>query len=319
MKKICALLLALLLCVAAAACEKKDTAPLRVYTLNGTTGFGMAPLIATADDENYRFTVETNAVNVRDAMINGDADIAALPTNVAAALYNATNGGVTVLALNTGGVLYLVSTGAKIESLSDLAGKTVYTPAQNPAFITAALLEKADITDAVLDSTTYAAPEALRDAVASGLVELAILPEPMVTIAKSAAAKAGHSLTVALDLTAAWNEHLPEGSLVQGCVVVRTAFLKEHPTRVAEFLTDYKLSIDYVNKNPEKAAEQIVAAGIFANAAVAAAALPRCNILFVSGEEMKTALSSFLAEMPLASIGGKLPDDGFYYIPNATD
>lgn len=315
MKKVCCLLLAFFILFPLASCKKNHDTAVRVFVLNGTTGFGIAPLISTHQKGearlNYTFTVEKDATHVRDAIINGSADIAAVPTNVAATLYNATSGGVKVLALNTAGVLYVVTTGGTVNSLSDLVGKTLFTPAQNPAFITGALLREADISGVTLDSATYADPTALRDAVASGLVEYAVLPEPMVTIAKAAADAV--TVTVALDLTTEWDKHFTPGSLVQGCVVVRTAFLEEHPDAVATFLEEYEASVNTVKNDSANAARLIAEAGILNNANVAAAALPNCHIIYKTGEEMKTALDAFLAKMPPASIGGALPDDDFYY------
>ena len=178
----------------AADVSADSTLSVRVWTLNGTTGFGMAPLIESKKSGdtalNYTFTVETNAANVQSALINGTADIAALPTNAASALYNKTNGEILVLALNTRGVLYLVANTAKVSaptSLADLAGKKVYCPAQNPSFIAKTLFEKAGVA-VELDSATYAAPADLQAAVAQGLVDYAVLPEPMVTIAQASAA-----------------------------------------------------------------------------------------------------------------------------------
>lgn len=341
MKKILTLLLTtLLLCTLFAGCKKEQPAPngdpttdapqsegtgsmpanIRVWTLNGTTGFGMAPLIESAKEgkaaQNYTFTVETNAANVRDAIINGNADIAAVPTNVAAMLYNATNGGVKVLALNTGGVLYLLANTSKVaavSSLAELSGKTVYCPAQNPAFIAKALIQKSAVDGITLDTTTYADPTDLRTAVASGLVDYAILPEPMVTIAITAAAKNNVTVTAALDLTAEWNKYLPQGSLVQGCVVVRADFLTAYPAAVTNFLQEYKASIEAVVADPAAASAKIVSAGIFAQAPVAQSAIPKCNLCFVTGSEMKAALAAFLAQMPLPSIGGALPQDDFYF------
>ena len=172
--------------VSEAAAEENDTT-IKVFTLNGTTGFGMAKLIA--EDTVNEYTVKTDASDVTAALVSGDADIAALPTNAASALYNKTGGKVVILAVNTKGCLYLLnSTGEKIESLADLKGKTVYVPAQNPTFIVTYLLGAAGLTvgkDVFLDSESYAVPANLRDAVASGEVELAVLPEPMVTIAKA--------------------------------------------------------------------------------------------------------------------------------------
>lgn len=325
MKKIVSVLLVLAMLVALpllTACGGIDEdLPIRVWTLNGTTGFGMAQLM-DADTKgdaalNYEFKVEANAANVQSALINGDVDIAALPTNAASVLYNKSQGKIVLLALNTRGVLYLVSNTGKVSapaSLADLSGKTVYVPAQNPYFITKALIDKAAVADVNLDSTTYAEPAALRDALASGIVDYAVLPEPMVTIAKSKATQSGVTLSEnPLDLTAEWNKHFTEGSLVQGCIVARKAFVEEHPNEVAKFLEEYESSINYVTSNPKEAAQMIAAAEIFAQAPVAEKAIPKCNFCYLDGAEMKTAMEAFLNAMPINSIGGALPAEDFYY------
>ena len=283
----------------------------RVYTLNGTTGFGMAGMIADAKPD-YAFTIETDPSVVTAALVSGECDIAALPTNAAAALYNKTEGKVQVLALNTRGVLYLVTDGKeKIESIADLNGKTVYAPAQNPSFIFAALCSKSGIE---LDiDTSYAQPAELNAAVAAGKVSLAVLPEPMVTVAKSQ----NQDLVVALDLTAEWDKVMEPGSLVQGCVVVRRDFAEKNPDAVKAFLADYEASVKLLSEDTQAAAEKIEAAGIFNKAAVAAKAIPNCNVCFVTGEDMQRELGAFLeimSEKAPQSIGGKLPGEDFYCI-----
>ena len=285
----------------------------RVYTLNGTTGFGMAGMIAEPPAGlHYTFTVETDPSVVTAALVSGDCDIAALPTNAASALYNKTGGKVQVLALNTRGVLYLVTDGReKIESIADLNGKTVYAPAQNPSFIFAALCSKYGIE---LDiDTSYAQPAELNAAVAAGQVGLAVLPEPMVTVARSQ----NPNLTVALDLTAEWDKVFEPGSLVQGCVVVRREFAEQYPEAVKQFLADYEASVKLLSEDVQAAAEKIEASGIFAKAAVAAKAIPNCNICFVTGEDMQRELGAFLeimSEKAPQSIGGAVPGSDFYCI-----
>ena len=285
----------------------------RVYTLNGTTGFGMAGMIAEPPAGlHYTFTVETDPSVVTAALVSGDCDIAALPTNAASALYNKTGGKVQVLALNTRGVLYLVTDGReKIESIADLNGKTVYAPAQNPSFIFAALCSKYGIE---LDiDTSYAQPAELNAAVAAGQVGLAVLPEPMVTVAKSQ----NPDLTVALDLTAEWDKVFEPGSLVQGCVVVRREFAEQYPEAVKQFLADYEASVKLLSEDVQAAAEKIESSGIFAKAAVAAKAIPNCNICFVTGEDMQRELGAFLeimSEKAPQSIGGAVPGSDFYCI-----
>ncbi len=293
-----------------------DAGSVNVMVLNGTTGFGTAKLMADAAageaGQDYSFSVETDASAVTAALVNGSCDIAALPTNAAAALYNKTEGGVQLLALNTRGVLYLVvnSEELTVESLEDLDGMTVYAPAQNPAFIFEALCQKAGVDVTVDDS--YAQPADLRTALAAGEVDIAVLPEPMVTIAKSA----NESLTAALDLTAEWDALFPAGSLVQGCAVVRTAFAQEHPEAVDTFLAEYGASIEYLTAQPADAAALIEQTGVFAQAAVAEKAIPNCNVCFVTGAEMQSAMDEYLAilfEVAPASVGGALPESDFYY------
>lgn len=177
-----------------AAEVKEDATAVKIYTLNGTTGFGMAKLMEDGNS-NYTVEVKTDAANdILPALTNGSVDIAALPTNAASTVYNKTNGGVRILAVNTLGCLYLVTTdGSTVSSLADLEGKTVYVPAQNPTFLFKHLLAANGLTDKVtVDSSSYAAPADLRDAVAAGTVAIAVLPEPMVTMAKAAAAKANN-------------------------------------------------------------------------------------------------------------------------------
>jgi len=289
--------------------------PVKVMSLNGTTGFGMAKLIADSKDGsaalNYEISVETDAANVTAALINGTVDLAALPTNAASVVYNKTQGAVQVVALNTRGVLYVVSSGESITSLQDLEGKTVYAPAQNPTFIFQAVCKAAGVN--VTIDNTYAQPADLNTAVTAGEVKLAVLPEPMVTVACAG----NPDLTVALDLTAEWDKVYPEGSLIQGCVVVRTAFAQEHPAEVAKFLEEYEASVAYLTEDTAAAAQLIVDAGIFAKAPVAQKAIPKCNLCFLTGEEMEPALGAFLntmAEVAAASVGGAVPGSDFYYV-----
>ena len=327
LRKCTALLLAVLMVLALAACgQKDDTAAVdkdltvNVVSLNGTTGFGMAKLMADSKAGtaalNYSFTVETDPSNATAALVNGTADIAALPTNAAAALYNKTDGAVQVLALNTRGVLYVVTDGTEsITSFADLRGKNVYVPVQNPTFIFQYLCEKNGLTagtDITIDNT-YAQPAELNTALASGEVHIAVLPEPMVTIARAA----NPDLTVALDLTAEWDKAAPAGSLVQGCVVVRKAFADAHPNEVKAFLDEYKASIEYLTAEPDQAGQMIEEAGIFAKAAVAAKAIPNCNVCFVSGADMQAPLTEFLTALSTVapqSIGGSVPEDDFYCV-----
>lgn len=319
--KLITLTLALVIVLGLVSCGRiaviDEELEINVSVLNGTTGFGMAKLMKdTAEGNsllNYQFKVETDASVVTAGLINGDIDIAALPTNAASVVYNKTQGGVKVLALNTLGVLYVVENGSTVKTISDLEGKTVYCPAQNPAFVMEYVAKLADVN--VTIDTTYAQPAALMQFVAASPEgTIAVLPEPVLSVAKSKNA----NLNTALDLTAEWSDKTTDSQLVQGCIVVRSEFLEAHAKEVDEFLEAYEASVNFVNTNPADTAALVVELEIYAGAAaVAEKAIPKCNVKFVDGAEMKTALAGFLAAMESvnpASIGGKLPADDFYYI-----
>ncbi len=293
---------------------------INAMVLNGTTGFGMANLIHAAQNGeaklNYSFSVETDASNITAALVNGTVDIAALPTNAASTVYNKTQGQVQVLALNTLGVLYLLSDGSEeIKSFEDLKGKTVYAPAQNPTFVFQYLCEANGLKvgeDVIIDNS-YAQPANLNSAVSAGEVSLAVLPEPMVTVARSSNDK----LQVVMDLTEEWDKVSTPGSLVQGCVVVRTEFAKNHAEELKVFLSEYEASINALMADIPGSAEKIQETGVFAKAPVAAKAIPNCNLCFIAGEDMKDSLGSFLETMfnvSPASVGGAVPGDDFYCV-----
>ncbi|MBQ7336370.1 MAG: ABC transporter substrate-binding protein [Clostridia bacterium] len=322
MKKLLSfLLVAVLLASVLLSCSPAKPETINIYTLNGTTGFGIAKLMNDNKETNdYTITVQSDASVVTSALINGDIDIAMLPTNAAATVYNRTEGGVKILAVNTLGCLYLLTKdGVTVSSFADLEGKTVYVPAQNPTFIFTDLCKKNGLIpgeDITIDSTSYAQAANLRDALANGSVDIAVLPEPMVTIAISQAKQNSLTITNALDLTAEWDKVNEPGSLVQGCVVVRTAFLEAYPQAVEDFLKAYENSIEYLSTNTADAAQMIVDNGIFTNATVAGKAIPKCNICYLDGKDMKSAMETYLSvlySIQPTSIGGKVPDENFYY------
>ena len=206
--------------------------------------------------------------------------------------------------------------GVTVDDLSDLEGKTVFCPAQNPAFIFEAICRANNLIpdENITIDTGYAQPADLRAALVTGAVDIAVLPEPMVTIAKSANDK----LSVALDLTAEWEKAYGEGTLMQGCIVVRTEWAEAHPKELYEFLSDYKSSIEFTNAEPRKASECISGVGIFAGKAdVAAKAIPNCSIVYIDGKEMAQGLDAFFARLysiNQASVGGKPVDENIYYL-----
>ena len=300
-----------------------DKASVNVAGLAGPTSMGMIKMISDKALNSDAYAVNYEIASAPDQLtaklITGEIQIAALPTNSAAVLYNKTQGQVQFLAQNTLGVLYVVGKdSAGVSSLKDLAGKTLTLSGSKavPEYAMNYILDKAGIKDKV--TLNYLTDHAsVAQALLAGDAELAVLPQPFVTqvLAKDP------SMKILLDINKEWDT-ASEGKSVlsMGCLVVNKAFADANPEFVAEFLKQYEASVKYVNDNPTDAAKLIADAGIIPSAELAEKAIPFCNIVFKSAQDAKTEINGFLQvlyDFDPASVGGKLPDDGFYYISGA--
>ena len=303
--------------------EMADPIDVNVMALKGPTAMGMVEFMNEADsgtitDNNYHFNITAATDEVSAALAQGTTDIATVPANLASVLYNNTEGGVQVLAINTLGVLYIVESGDTVHSVEDLRGKTIYASGKGntPEAALNYVLTQNGIdpsTDVTIEWKSEQA-ECLSALMAEENA-IAMLPQPFVTTAQAQS----ESLRVALDLTEEWDalqaDSETPSTLVTGVVVARTAFVEEHPEVVSAFLDHYQESVDYVNSNVEEAA-QLVGQYEIVTAEVAQKALPECNIVFIEGAEMKEKLSGYLSvlfEQNPQSVGGALPDDAFYF------
>lgn len=296
-----------------AACSKKqDDTEIRIAALKGPTGMGMVKLADKQNYPNYTVSIEASPDALNPRIISGEVDVAAVPVNLASVLYNKLDGDISVLAVSTLGVLYVVEAGSEVNSVADLAGKTVYATGQGatPEYILNYLLDKNGVAGSV--EVNYVGEHAaLATMLANGSAEIGMLPEPNVT-----STLAGNDdLRIALNLTEEWNK-VCSTELVQGVVIARKSFVNEHPEAIEQFLREYEKSSAFVNENIDEAAKLIVDAGILGNVEIAKKAIPNCNISFSKGEAMHKAVEGMLAvlfEANPKSIGGKLPDKDFYY------
>ena len=332
MKKFMALLLAAIMVFALVACNNNDDTTdnngsgddvtVRVMALKGPTGMGMVQLMendknGTAKND-YDFHLAAAPTEVTAAVIKGEVDIAAVPVNVAAVLFNKPDVDISFAAVNTLGVLYLLENGNTINSLQDIKGKKIYATGQGatPQYVLEALLKKNNIDPAKDVEIEYIAEHAeLATKLATNDAAIGLLPEPQVTVALTTAKKNGNNdLRIALDITEEW-EKLGEGELVQGCIIVSNKFKTEHPEQFAKFMEEYKASAAYVVANPAEASVLIAQHGIIPQAPLAEKAIPNSNICCIDGETgisyMKNILEVLYAANP-SSVGGKLPTDAFY-------
>lgn len=294
---------------------------LRVGSLKGPTTIGLVSLMDEASkgesEGAYEFTMAADASELAAQVVSGDLDIALVPANLASVLYQKTKQGIEVIDINTLGVLYVVSADDSIHNISDLKGKTIYMTGKGTTpdyalqyLIGANSMTPDDVTIEYKSEATEVAAVLKENPDAIGL-----LPQPFVT----ATMAQNENLKMVLNLTEEWDKTQPENgsSLVTGVTVCRKEVLEQNPEEVETFLKEHKESADWVNTNVADAAELVAAAGIIEKAPVAQKAIPYCSIVCIDGEDMKTRLSGYLEalfELDPSSVGGQVPDDGFYYL-----
>ena len=324
MKKLFVLISVIMICASLFAMGAKEDAPytilksvdVKVAALKGPTAMGMVKLISDSKESsvngnNYDFTIVGAPTEITPMLVKGEVDIAALPANLAAVIFNNTKGKVKVIAVNTLGVLYICENGNSVNSIADLKGKTIYSSGKGstPEYALNFILEQNGLEDLPIEwksEHTECVAALLKDPNA-----VALLPQPFATTAMVQ----NPSIRIALDLNKEWDRVSPESALLTGVVVARTDFINENKGAVDSFLKSYKMSTDFVNTNINEGSKLIGEIGIVPEK-VAQKALPYCNIVCITGDEMKAILPGYLKVLFDAnpkSVGGVLPSEEFYY------
>ena len=296
--------------------ETSDRAKVRVGALKGPTSMGL--LFMMEDSEQYEFQMAATVDELLPLMVQGEFDIALMPANMASVLYNKTNGGICVIDINTLGVLYMVSGDVSIQDITDLSGKTIYLTGKGttPDYVLQYLLSVNGMNADACSLEYKSEATEVAAVLAENPDAVGLLPQPFVT----AACAQNEALSVVLSMNEEWSKSQGEGGsrLVTGVSVVRKEFLKENESAVRAFLDGHAESTKAINEDLETGAALCVKAGIVAKEAVAKKAIPACNITCITREEMKQALSGYLQvlfEQSPQSVGGALPGEEFYYIP----
>ena len=297
-------------------------AGVRVGSLKGPTSMGLVYLMDKAQkgetENHYEFTMTGAADELVGKIASGDLDIALIPANVASVLYTKTQKNVTVLDINTLGVLYVVASDDSITSVADLKGKTVYMTGKGttPEYVMNYLLKENGLAAGDVDLQFKSEATEVASLLKENPDAIGVLPQPFAT----AACIQNEALKPVVDLTEAWNAlNQDSGSmLVTGVTIVRSDFLRENRAPIQMFLEDHKESAQYAVDHVDETAELVAAAGIVEKAPIAKKALTYCNIVCMTGQEMKDSLSGYLNvlyEQDAKSVGGQLPGDEFYYMP----
>ena len=294
------------------------TEALHIAGLKGPTTMGLVNLLSMESDGTASMDYDLQLYGAADEIVpllmKGELDMAAIPANLAATLYQKTSGGIEAVAVNTLGVLYVVEKGDTVQSMADLKGRTILSTGKGttPEYVLRYLLTQNGI-DPDKDVTIEYYSEATEVTAQMANTEdaIAVLPQPYVT----AAGLQDDTLRVALNLTEEWNK-ICDTQLITGVTVVRKEYAEEHPDVVAAFLADYAKSVDAANTDLDGTAALCEEQGVVAKAAIAKKALPNCNIVCLTGDDLKTNASAYLQvlfDADPAAVGGAMPGDDFYW------
>jgi NitT/TauT family transport system substrate-binding protein len=286
--------------------------------MKGPTSIGLAKLYNDSDSDlttiKYNYNIYGAADEITAGLSKGELDIAAVPCNLASVLYNKTEGEILIAGINTLGVLYVVTKNCDINSVSDLKGKTIFSTGQGttPEYSFNYIVSENGL-DPEKDMTVQYYSEATEIAAAFAAMDevVAVLPEPFVT----SVLNSNPDAKVSLSLTDEWEDINYESAFVTGVIVVRKEFADNNPQVVNDFLAEYKVSVEFANKNVEGCATLLEEFDIM-KAAVAKKAIPNCNVVLITGKEMKEKVTSYLEVLYAAnpqSVGGKLPDQSIFY------
>lgn len=302
----------------AASSQAAGGSAIRIAGLKGPTSMGLVKLMNDSEEgkasNSYEFTMAAAADEITPKLIKGDLDMAAVPANLASVLYSKTQGKVVVLNVNTLGVTYIVENGKAINSVADLKGKTIYGTGKGsiPEYALRFVLKKNGIDpDKDVKLEWKSEPTEVVALMKQQKDVVAMLPQPFVTVAAGQV----DNYRVALSVTDEWAKQDKDSKFITGVMVARKDFVEQNKDKVASFLKEYEASIKFANENVEEAAKLVEKYDIV-KAAVAKNALPKCNITFIAGDEMKSALSGFykaLFDLAPESVGGALPNEDIYY------
>ncbi len=301
--------------------DKDGEKAMRIGLLKGPTALGAVMLMNEVDNGkvfgNYKFELFTTPDEITAKIINNELDAAAIPVNMASVIYNTTKGKISTVAINTLGTLYVVEKSNDVKDMSDLSGKTLVMAGQGsvPEYVLQFILSKAGVTDCNIEFVQSHAEAAA--AVAGGAYDIALLPEPFVSVAISK----NPDITIAIDVAEKWDAYSYEedvpNTLTMGCLVVRKEFVDNYTKEFNKFLDEYEYFIEVAVEDVETSAEKAVEYGMLEDKDIAAKAIPNCNIVFIEGGKMLRLVENFLNIMYEAnpkSIGGEIPDEEFYYV-----
>lgn len=292
--------------------EKLEKVDINVAGLKGATTIGLAKLVD--EEETDYFDIDFEMYNMPEEIVagltKGEIDIAAVPANLASVLYNKTEGEIQVASVNTLGVLYIVENSDNIKDINDLEGKTIYTLGKGttPEGVLNSFIKENNLENVNIEFKQEASEIAAILNKEENVI--AMIPEPFVSVVSMK----NENVRRVFDMADEW-EKINNSPQVTGVLVARKEFIDNNKEVFDKFLEEYEKSINFANENVAEVSKivedfEIVPEGLGEKS------IPNINMQYIDGSDMQEAVSKYLEklyEFEPKLVGGKLPDEGFYY------
>ncbi|WP_297277244.1 ABC transporter substrate-binding protein [uncultured Brachyspira sp.] len=276
----------------------------QMYLLNGPTGIGGLKMMKDYKAIDIKMVNAPN--NMLSMIIKGEADIAAIPANMAAIIFNRQLQYKAVAVISET-KFFIVSANKNIQTINDLRNKTIYcgTKLAAPDLMLQYLISKEKIEKSNINYS-FSNPD-LAKMIASENADAAILPEPFA----SSAMLENKNVHIVVEISK-YVENYPVAILI-----AKDTFINHNKALLNEVLDEYKKSTDYILNNKNEIENLIKNSPMIINPKAAVYGLNRMGLTFYDGAKMKFALNSyynFLYNFDKQLIGNKIPSDNFYYI-----
>ena len=293
--------------------EPADPDAMRIELSRGAAALGFAHLMEESElgatQGDYHFELKSSEAEVLSDFITGAADVAILSPESAARAYHDAKDGAVVVNINAGNELYCISGNTELKSFQGLKGQTVLSVGQGeqPEYVLRYLKSQYGTQFDV----QYTSIEDITAQLSADPSKVAIVAEP-----DASSLLAGAPGTVrAFSLKDSWENVTATGSLISSVTLVHRNYYENKRAVVDNLLRETAMSIVKAERAANQTAKLAGKFGI-TQAAVVPLALPYANLKCITGDQMKSRISSYLiaiAEVDSAAIGRSVPGEDFYY------
>lgn len=262
---------------------------------------------------NVNYFIEKTPETLSTSIMKEEADIAVVPSNMAAIAYNKTEN-YQIAGTVGSGSFYLVST-ENINDFDQLVGKAVWNIGKGltPDLTVRSILKDKEIDEDNINFNYVNSTNELVPLLATGKAKTGFIPEPALTSLLSK----NHNIKIIKGINDTWKEiNESKNGYPQSTLIVKSSFARENEEFINCLLGQMSNSIEWANRNGEKVGQYAKEIGSSIEPSIISKSLERSNLKFIKIHNSKQDYEDYFSKLGSfdeKSLGGKLPDEGIYF------